>query len=252
MWLSPGLAAVTTARDVAEARGLTCDGLVTRSLPGRLVACDVGHSSADRASALAPLVPAGGTLVLVTAAWVHLGGVPPVVVDVALAVPRHSRDPRIRLRITQHRADGTCLRGCVRVTTPLQTATDLVRAAGPLAATRPGAVDRIDDDARGAPEIAAFRALIAAGVDTRAVRQLLLSEPRRAGHRLALGLLDRLGEAQTAEKRVADNRVGGHRAGTSLFGAYRAPEEPETACGATPGMRLEGTGAASGRTPVTR
>lgn len=182
------------------------DGLVLTLLPTCAVALDVSLDPADRAAALrgvaavAPLAAQGAVLVLAAAAWVHLGGAPPVVVDLALTSPRRSRRPGIRLRTTRYRPDGLVSLGGLSVTTPLQTAADLARAA----ALRSEPSDKTASEA--------LAALVRAGIDLSAVRALLLSEPRR-GNRLARELL------------------AGYPSGS---------------------VRAGGTGAASGRTPVTR
>ncbi|ROR93611.1 hypothetical protein EDD28_3029 [Salana multivorans] len=173
-WLALQLTPVRTLDDGRESRELLRVGLVRSAAPGTAASLDLPDGPAERAAGLRRLVPGDGTVVLTTAAWVHLGGRPPLVVDVAVPEPRLSRRRGIRLRITRHRPDGVAVLGGVRVTTRVQTAADLARAAH--GAQDDGAAD-------------ALAALLAAGVDRANVRTLLLTEPRRQRGRLALEVL---------------------------------------------------------------
>lgn len=174
-WLTRPLTPVRTLADGRESRELRRVGLLAPAGPGTFAPPDLPDGPAERAAGLRRLMPGDGTVVLATAAWVHLGGPPPGVVDIAVPEPRLSRRRDVRLRITRHRPDGIAVLRGVRVTTRLQTAADLARAAG-------GA----EDDGTA---VAVLAALLAAGVDRADVRTLLLTEPRRQRGRLALEVL---------------------------------------------------------------
>lgn len=184
-----------------------------------VVACGVatllGRSSADGDPPRRPSPADGGTVCLLAAAWIRTGGPPPRRLDVTVPRPVRARFGPVRYRTVVLRDRDVVVVGGVRVTSPLTTACDLARDA----------VEQ-GDSARGpdpAEHAEALRRLVAAGVELDAVRARLMTANRSRARqaRAWLDTLDPLPE----------------RSGQPL---------------AFSSARPEGTGAASGRTPVTR
>ncbi|WP_108717486.1 hypothetical protein [Miniimonas sp. S16] len=144
---------------------------------------DVPPGPAERATSLRSLVPTGAIVVLGAAAWVHTGRVRPDALDVAYRTPRSTRTYRVRPRTLVLPPDEILLLGGVTVTTPTQTAGDLLRF-GALPGATPGQGEL---DAR--EVVAAVRALLDAGTRVAQVQRLLTSQPERAHARRAKALL---------------------------------------------------------------
>ncbi|WP_142162278.1 hypothetical protein [Cellulomonas sp. SLBN-39] len=144
--------------------GLHLDGLLA-PLWGDASATAGAPSDAERrALALAPLVPARGTVGRLAAAWVHTGLHPPDHVDVLVPSGGRRTDPHRRRRAAEAVLDDrdVLVVGGVRVTTVLRTGVDVARWV---------------PDATAVP---ALRALVDAGLDADAA---LAELGRFGGHR---------------------------------------------------------------------
>jgi hypothetical protein len=124
---APLRAGTTQRAEVLEA--MRREGLLVHVVGGVYLPADVAGSALARATALAQLVPAGGVVGMVTAAWLRGAPVGPEPVDVL--VP-HAAGPRPVVagvrehRTTIPRGDVTTLAG-LRLTTLARTAADLAR-----------------------------------------------------------------------------------------------------------------------------
>lgn len=163
------------------------EGLLAHVVGGVYLPVDVARSAQARATALAQLLPAGGVVGLLTAAWLYGAPADPDPVDVL--VP-HTAGPRpVVAGVREHRTsipadDVTTLAG-VPLTTPARTAADLARC----------------DDGRALP---ALRWLLDGSVTERQVLSVLRANQRfrhnRRGRVVVRGL--------RAERCAADRARG--------------------------------------------
>lgn len=109
--------------------GLHRDGLLEPLWGDAAATVGVLPGTARRALALAPLVPARGTVGRLAAAWVHTGLLPPEQVDVLVPSGGRRTDPHPRRRAAEAVLDDrdVLVVAGVRVTTVLRTGVDVAR-----------------------------------------------------------------------------------------------------------------------------
>lgn len=180
---APLRAGQTERAEVLEA--MRREGLLVHVVGGVYLPVDVARSALARAAALALLVPAGGVVGLVTAAWLYGAPADPEPVDVL--VP-HSAGPRpVVAGVWEHRttipaADVTTLAG-LPLTNLARTAADLARS----------------DDERALP---ALRWLLDRRVTERAVLGVLRTNGRFRHNRRGRMLLRELRAERSALARA--------------------------------------------------
>lgn len=190
------------------------DRLTGPAVAGLTPAADLAIGPFERSTLIASQVPERCVVVRETACWVHLGVGSASPLHVAYPSPVRNRFNGLVAHCVSYPSHATVRLGGVHVTTPVHTAADLARAIHP--SDLRGADDPGREEASRREAVGALVALVRAGVRTDRIGEVLRLETGRANRRRALAVVDSL--------------------------AYSLETDAE----------FEGTGAASGRTPVTR
>lgn len=202
-WLPRPVGPARTVAQLGTTPAPHLDGLLGTRLWSEAVVADVGLSAADRARSAVHGGSSGehrasrvsqeetvgqrgdGVVCLRAAAWIHLGGEVPPVLEIAVPRALRARFGGVRYRCVPVAERDVVVLGGVRVTTPLATACDLALVLGQH--RRGEAVAHPDDG----QHRAALLALLRHDVDGREVRTRLLAT-RRPHTRAAQAVLAEL------------------------------------------------------------